>query len=132
MRRIDARTGIFFTQGIISETHPQRPAFPTLSINVVRKASLDIQENEAYTLSINVDKIVLEAETDFGVMHGLETLSPLLVNDETGYFFPKVELKDSPKFQWRGLMIDVADHFIPVNAIKRNIHGLAMAAMNIT
>lgn len=131
LRRIDARTGLFFTQGIISESHPQRPAFPTLSINVVRKASLDIQENEAYTLSIKVDKIVLEAETDFGAMHGLETLSQLLANDETGYFFPIVEIKDSPRFKWRSLMIDVVDHFIPVHAIKRNIDGLAMVKMNI-
>lgn len=131
LRRLDGRTGVFFIQGVISEIHPQRPAFPTLQVNVTRKANLDFQENEAYSISIKPDKILLEAETDLGIIHGFETLLQLLSNDESGYYFPIVEIKDTPRFAWRGLMIDVASHFMPVNIIKRNIDAMAMVKMNV-
>ncbi len=131
LRRIDGRSGIFFTQSIISETHPQRPAFPVLQINVNRKGALNLFENESYSLSVKVDKILIEAETDLGIMHGLETLSQLLSSDEYGYFFPLVEIKDTPRFPWRGLMMDVANHFITVEVLKRNIDALAMVKMNV-
>lgn len=131
LRRLDGRTGLFFIQSVISENHPQRPAFPSLKINVKRKGSLEISEDESYTLSVKVDKIVLEAETDLGIMHGLETLMQLLSYDETGFYFPIVEIKDNPRFPWRGLMIDVASNFIPINVLKRNIDGMAMVKLNV-
>jgi hexosaminidase len=131
LRRIDGRTGIFFTQSIISENHPQRPAFPVMQINVSRKGALHLFENETYSLSVKVDKIILEAETDLGIMHGLETLSQLLSSDEYGYYFPLVEIKDAPRFPWRGLMIDVSSHFIAEDVLKRNIDALAMVKMNV-
>jgi hexosaminidase len=38
--------------------------------------------------------------------------------------FPAVEVTDSPRFTWRGLMIDAARHFQPVDVIKRNLNAI--------
>jgi hexosaminidase len=45
-------------------------------------------------------------------------------------FFP-VEVTDSPRFTWRGLMIDAARHFQPVDVIKRNLNAMASMKMNV-
>jgi hexosaminidase len=44
--------------------------------------------------------------------------------------FPAVEA-DSPRFTWRGLMIDAARHFQPVDVIKRNLNAMASMKMNV-
>ena len=64
-------------------------------------------------------------------MRGMETLSQLVTGDASGYYFPRVNIQDKPRFGWRGLMIDVGRHFEPVDVIKRNIDGMAMVKMNV-
>ena len=55
----------------------------------------------------------------------------LLQNDSTSYYFPIVEISDAPRFTWRGLMIDAARHFQPVDVIKRNLDAMASMKMNV-
>jgi hexosaminidase len=62
-------------------------------------------------------------------LHGLETLLQLLQNNSTS--FPIVEISDAPRFTWRGLMIDAARHFQPVDVIKRNLDAMASMKMNV-
>ena len=64
-------------------------------------------------------------------MHALETLLQLLQNNSTSYYFPTVTISDSPRFTWRGLMIDAARHFQPVDVIKRNLDAMAAMKMNV-
>jgi hexosaminidase len=47
------------------------------------------------------------------------------------FYFPAVEVTDSPRFTWRGLMIDAARHFQPVDVIKRNLNAMASMKMNV-
>ena len=46
-------------------------------------------------------------------------------------FLPAVAIDDAPRFPWRGLLIDVARHWIPVDAIKRNLDGMAAVKLNV-
>lgn len=131
LRRLDARTGLFFLQNVISEKHPQRPAFPTMTINIVRKSTGDWNEDEFYTLNITADKVTLSAITDVGAMRGLETLLQLLIIDKNGAYFPMVNITDRPRFAWRGLMLDPAKHFLTVDVIKRNLDAMALAKLNV-
>jgi hexosaminidase len=64
-------------------------------------------------------------------MHGLETLQQLVQSDATGYFVPAVSIRDVPRFRWRGLMIDCGRHFIPVDALKRTLDGMASVKLNV-
>ena len=44
---------------------------------------------------------------------------------------PAVSIEDSPRFPWRGLMIDVGRHFIPLDVLKRNLDGMAAVKLNV-
>ncbi len=44
---------------------------------------------------------------------------------------PAVSIDDSPRFPWRGLMIDVGRHFIPLDVLKRNLDGMAAVKLNV-
>ena len=64
-------------------------------------------------------------------MHGLETLQQLIQADATGYFLPAVSIQDTPRFRWRGLMIDCGRHFMPVEVFKRTLDGMAAVKLNV-
>jgi hexosaminidase len=48
-----------------------------------------------------------------------------------GFAVPVVTIKDRPRFAWRGLLIDVGRHFIPLDVLKRNLDGMAGVKMNV-
>jgi hexosaminidase len=97
-------------------------------------ASKDVQElteDESYTLEITNSGAKLTAPTSLGAMHGLQTFLQLVVNTPTGFAVPAVSIQDKPRFPWRGLMIDVGRHFIPLDVLKRNLDGMAAVKMNV-
>ncbi|MDF7659719.1 family 20 glycosylhydrolase [Erwiniaceae bacterium L1_54_6] len=87
--------------------------------------------DESYHLVVNSDGVLLEARTRFGAMRGMETLLQLIENSESGTVIPYVTIDDQPRFAWRGLLIDSARHFMPVETLKRQIDGIAAARMNV-
>lgn len=129
LRRLDGRTGIFFEQGFISKLNE----FPNaeLQINCDKNGKIGLYEDESYSLDIKSNKITINATSDLGALHGLETLLQLLQNDSKSFYFPVSQISDFPRFTWRGLMIDAARHFQPVDVIKRNIDALAAMKMNV-
>ncbi|MFV8344391.1 beta-N-acetylhexosaminidase [Flavobacterium sp. XS2P39] len=129
LRRLDGRTGLFLEQSFLTKVNESPGA--ELQINCVRSGKIEINEDESYRLTIESNKIIINATSDLGALHGLETLLQLLQNSSTAYYFPTVEITDSPRFTWRGLMIDGARHFQPVDVIKRNLDAMASMKMNV-
>lgn len=129
LRRLDGRTGLFFEQAFLTKTNEYPQA--ELQINCTRNGKIEINEDESYRLTVTSNRIAINAATDLGALHGLETLLQLLQNNSTAYYFPVVEITDSPRFTWRGLMIDAARHFQPVDVIKRNLDAMASMKMNV-
>lgn len=129
LRRLDGRTGLFLAQGFVTQLNE----FPEaeLQINCSKKGKIDLYEDESYHLDIHPNKITINATTDIGALHALETLLQLLQNNSSSYFFPTTSITDLPRFTWRGLMIDVARHFQPVDVIKRNLDAMAAVKMNV-
>jgi hexosaminidase len=127
--RLSGRTGFFLAQ------EPARPLDWTegtaLFLKYAREGRLEPGEDESYLLLIASTRIVLDAPTDIGILRGLETLLQLLDADETGFFFPCLQVKDGPRFTWRGLLIDAGRHFMPVDVVKRNLDGMAAVKMNV-
>lgn len=128
LRRLSNRTGLFFPQDFIT---PQSEKAGDFVITAKRVGELTVGDDESYTLVVTPDNIRLDAETDIGALRGLETFLQLLDVDADGYFFQAVQINDAPRFPWRGLLIDVARHWMPVDVIKRNLDGLAAAKMNV-
>jgi len=129
LRRLAGRTGYFLPQNYITAKSNQEN--PQILIKISRIGEVKLFENESYSLSITDKQITLDAETDIGALRGLETFLQLLSIDKYGYYFPNCVINDKPRFPWRGLMIDVSRHFMPVDVIKRNLDGMAAVKMNV-
>jgi hexosaminidase len=79
---------------------------------------------EGYVLSVTPQRIELRAASPSGLFYGGQTLRQLLPPeifsgrhvDGVEWEVPCVEIEDYPRFAWRGLLIDPARHFIPVNS----------------
>jgi hexosaminidase len=128
LRRLDNRTHLFIAKEPLTKKTSGKGLY--LEVRYGRVGQLLPGEDESYTLTITGDHALLDAPTDLGVLHGLETFLQLIDYDHTGYFLPGAVIKDEPRFAWRGLLIDVCRHFMPVEVIKRNIDGMAMVKMN--
>ena len=129
LRRLSGRTGFFFSQDYIKRD--SKVNNPSMIISVERAGKVRLFEDESYTLVINFKQVLLSSKTDIGALRGIETFLQLLSADQNGYYFPCVVIKDYPRFPWRGLMIDVSRHFMPVDVIKRNLDGMAAVKMNV-
>ncbi|MDO1448711.1 family 20 glycosylhydrolase [Rhodocytophaga aerolata] len=129
LRRLDGRTGLFFSQAYITSNNTDASA--SLQITVDRPGKVILNEDESYTLTVTSEKIKLTATTDIGALRGLETILQLVGRDENGYYLPAVTIQDAPRFPWRGLLIDAARHFMPIEVIKRNLDGMAAVKLNV-
>jgi hexosaminidase len=88
-------------------------------------------EDESYHLEVTPTHALLTAPNPLGAMHGLQTFLQLVTITPQGFAAPAVAIDDSPRFPWRGLMIDASRHFQPVNVIERNIDGMEVVKMNV-
>jgi hexosaminidase len=97
-------------------------------------ASKEIQEvgeDESYILDVSTASARVRAATPLGAMHGLQTFLQLVDVSLDGFAAPVVTIQDKPRFPWRGLMIDSARHFIPLDVIRRNLDGMEAVKMNV-
>jgi hexosaminidase len=90
-----------------------------------------LDENESYHLSITSTQVELTAANPLGVLHGLQTFLQLVRITPQGFSVPAVTIDDQPRFPWRGLMIDVGRHFMPVPVIERNLDGMEAVKLNV-
>ncbi|HEY8929894.1 MAG TPA: beta-N-acetylhexosaminidase [Mucilaginibacter sp.] len=126
---LNRKTTLYFSQQYITPKDNSDTA--ALIVNVKQKVAIQIGNDESYSLVITPKQISLTANTTAGALHGLETLLQLVNHKGTGYYLPLATIYDSPRFQWRGLMVDVARHFIPLDVLKRNIDAMAAVKLNI-
>jgi hexosaminidase len=97
----------------------------------VTKSVQELGEDESYRLDISSSGARLNAPTTLGVMRGLQTFLQLQQTTNAGFAVQAVSIEDSPRFSWRGLMIDVGRHFIPLDVLKRNLDGMAAVKLNV-
>ena len=82
--------------------------------------------------------IELHAETVYGALHGLETVKQLIhfawmENDQAVFLIRDTPLfiKDQPSYYYRGLMIDTARHYLPLDLIQTNLNAMAANKLNV-
>ena len=99
--------------------------------------ALDVS-NEGYTLDVTADGVSIKAKTPQGLFYGMQTFlqllpaeieSPSVVNG-IAWTAPCVTVKDEPRFEYRGFMLDPCRHFIPVENIKKQLDVMAMFKIN--
>src|ERR1035437_2892597 len=88
-------------------------------------------EDESYTLDVTSDGALLKAPTRAGALRGLETFGQLVTLGKDGFEVPAVHIEDSPRFPWRGLMLDSARHWMPLEVVKRNLDAMVAVKLNV-
>jgi hexosaminidase len=89
---------------------------------------------EDYHLTVTSDGVLIEAASPNGLFYGAETLIQLMPSTPkqvTSIIIPGVEIKDSPRFSWRGLHLDVSRHFMPKEFILKYLDYMAMHKFNM-
>lgn len=91
-----------------------------------------IKAPEGYKLEVTTTGIRIAGSTPNGVFYGIETLRQLISPGVKRQFtVPCVTIEDEPRFAYRGMMLDPARHFLPVEDIKRFIDAMAMYKFNV-
>lgn len=127
LRRLDNRTGRFFHQHLVKGEKSRA----SMVIAVARPGKVQLHEDESYELTVSSGRILLKANSDIGAIRGLETLLQLTSSSKDGYYFPELTISDKPRFAWRGIMLDVARHFMPMDVVLRNLDAMAAVKLNV-
>ncbi|TLX76047.1 beta-hexosaminidase [Labilibacter sediminis] len=93
---------------------------------------------EAYTLDVTTQGVKVVGASKEGVFYGLQSLMQLLPAEieskslitEVEWSIPVVQIKDEPRFKYRGMHLDVCRHFVPVEDIKKHLDLMAMYKLN--
>lgn len=89
------------------------------------------EDNASYELDIDGKGIRLSAATRTGIFYGFQTLLQLVKPQDDGLALPHCSIRDTPRFAWRGLMLDVSRHFMPLDLVKRMIDGMSKVKLNV-
>ena len=101
-----------------------------LSLSITEK-NHQLPSPESYTLSVTPQQILIRATSGAGLFYGLQTLLQLAQPSGAGsYSIASVEIEDTPRFAYRGLMLDVSRHFSTKEFIKKQIDALAYYKIN--
>lgn len=105
------------------------------------EATPHMSMDETYTISVEppggsikaTGLAVIKANTTWGILRGLETFSQLIfrVDQWHGFGIHPVKIKDEPRFQHRGFLLDTARHFISIDKIKTLLDSMSYNKLNV-
>jgi hexosaminidase len=128
MHQLKQKTGVSFAEQSASGGPGGQL---TIAVQGAGEEIQSVDEDESYTLSVTPTGVHLETATVVGAMRGLQTLVQLVQPSGSTYELPVVSIRDSPRFPWRGLMIDCGRHFEPIDVLKRTLDGMAAVKLNV-
>ncbi len=90
----------------------------------------ELGEDESYSLEVSPSGAKIMRRPRLAPCTGLQTLLQLVETSPTGFVVPAVTIHDKPRFPWRGLLIDVSRHFMPLEVLRRNLDGMEAVKLN--
>ena len=98
---------------------------------IVLQLGLANDNPEAYQLKVDANQVVISSPSEAGVFYGIQTLRKAVdVAEGSNVELPAVEIKDQPRFGYRGMMLDVGRHFFSIDEIKTYIDMMALHNIN--
>ena len=85
---------------------------------------------ESYRITADAASVVVTGADAAGLFYGVQTLGQLIAPEAGGFAIPAVEIEDAPRFAYRGVMLDVARHFFPVETVTAYIDRAAGLKFN--
>lgn len=111
----------------LKTTTPDRARKNSILITV--DPSITVPSEEGYLLDITSKRVEIRGKGPAGAFYGVQSLLQLLAQDNKS--IPCLRIEDYPRFSWRGVMLDIARHFLPKAEILKFIDLLAMQKMNL-
>lgn len=132
-RKLQKATGFSIA---VSETEDEKVAENSITFSLNTKDT--DAHPEGYQLSVKDKRITLTAAAPAGLFYGYQTLCQLLPAEieshspvqGISWTIPGAEIDDKPRYEWRGLHLDVGRHYMPVEFIKEYIDNMAMHKLN--
>ena len=95
--------------------------------------------NEGYKLDVTQNQVLITANEPSGLFYGVQTLLQLFPKEIEGlevagnitWEIPNIEIIDYPRFEWRGLMLDVSRHFFTKEEVKQYIDAMVRYKYNV-
>ena len=107
------------------------------TVYLTREGASSSLGSEGYELTVTASQVTVRAMNSAGLFYGVQTIRHLLppVVEYTAAYprplsLPGVHITDQPRFGWRGMMLDVARHFLPLHDVKRFIDLAALYKLN--
>ena len=107
------------------------------TVYLTREGASSSLGSEGYELTVTASQVTVRAMNSAGLFYGVQTIRHLLppvVEYTAAYHLPLslagVHISDQPRFGWRGMMLDVARHFLPLHDVKRFIDLAALYKLN--
>ncbi len=126
MNNLSRETGILHFP-VSSSSTPQfviKTAGPSASVQ-------QLGEDESYHLAVDAHHVTLSAANPLGILHGLQTFLQLVQSTPQGFVVTAVTIDDSPRFPWRGLMLDTGRHFMPLDTVRQTLDGMEAVKLNV-
>ena len=117
-----------FARQIISQVKNGSIADKNQKVTLTLQTTAPIAQ-DGYHLNINANGIQILSSNERGVFYGLQTLTQIIAGAKDNEL-PFVEIKDEPRYKYRGLMLDVGRHFFPLEFIKSYIDVMAAYKLN--
>lgn len=102
---------------------------------IILELTKSTDRKDAYNMAVESNKILISSTGNEGLFYGIQTLLQLLPENKTEiaertFEIPQLSIKDYPRFQYRGMHLDVGRHFFGVDFIKKYIDYLAYYKFN--
>ncbi|MBR4994550.1 MAG: beta-N-acetylhexosaminidase [Alistipes sp.] len=100
---------------------------------LAKDATLTEQQQEAYTINVDKNGVLIEARNPVGLFRAAQTLRksmPILKKGEGKVDMPYVKIQDEPRFVYRGTLLDCGRHFFTVDVIKQMLDVMALHGCN--
>lgn len=90
----------------------------------------DGQSDEAYSIKIDKRNVTIEGSSPIGVFYGIQTLCQSIGQGEGPVVLPSVSITDSPRFPYRGFMLDFSRHFFDKAFVMKQIEAMSHYKLN--
>lgn len=122
---IAARTGVDPSTGSGAGDHGSGTGGRTIELLIAPGGAA-----ESYRITADAASVVVTGADAAGLFYGVQTLGQLIARDDDGFTIPAVQIEDAPRFAYRGVMLDVARHFHPVETVQAYIDRAASLKFN--
>jgi len=147
--RMDASTVIYFDTDFMNQAEylrqsiEQQTGIPTSKTELNARNNLQREKGiylllntslnkEKYRLTIQAKNIGIEFATVRGLINGIQSLLQLIpLEKQKSISIEPVYIEDEPRFAYRGMHLDVARHFFPVDFIKKLLDAMSMHKLNV-